>query len=191
MKPEESPIEEPATETPAEEPVTDSSVMEYDVWRWHTEGKFPDDQPPEQGYVHIGVFIAWLASHDMLDEDWIARSGVARAVAALRDRSDGICALRDMTDGRLASDMLTAEGQAFTSAYYAPEYGYPSDWRRVFGRAANHYAVPEGWETYDRMEPLVELRYHQWVDAGSPELMPLPRLLDLFYRLVRRGERKG
>jgi hypothetical protein len=185
MKPEESPIEETTAE---DQPAAEPSVMEYDLWRWHTEGKFPADQLPEQGYVHIGIYIAWLAFHDMLDPDWVARSGVKRAVAAIRERQDGVCALRDMTDGRLSSDMLTAEGQDFTGAYYAPEYGYSSDWRRVFGRRANRYAVPEEWETYDRIEPLIELRYHQWVDAGRPELMPLPRLLNLMLRLTRRRE---
>ena len=168
-------------EPTAEEP----SVIEYDLWRWHTEGVFPKDQLPEQGYVHIGMFVTWLIDLDMLDPDWVAKSGVKRAVAAIRDRQETPCALRDMTDGRLASDMLTAEGRAFTGAYYAPEYGYPRDWHRSFGRRADHYAVPDEWETYDRIGPVIERRYHDWIAAGRPELMPLPRLLSVLLRLVR------
>jgi len=97
----------------------DESVIEYDSWRWHTEGAFPKDQLPEQGYVHIGVFLTWLINHDMLDPDWIAGSGVKRAVAAIRERQETTCALRDMTGGRFTSDMLTVEGRGFTGAYYA------------------------------------------------------------------------
>ena len=52
----------------------DPSVIEYDLWRWHTDGAFPKDQLPEQGYVHIGVYLAWLTNHDMLDPEWVARS---------------------------------------------------------------------------------------------------------------------
>jgi hypothetical protein len=172
MQPEEPSVEEP-------------SVIEYDLWRWHTEGAFPKDQPPEQGYVHIGAFVTWLALHDMLDPGWVARSGARRAVAAIRKRSESPCALRDVTDGRLASDMLTAEGQGFTGAYYAPEYGYARDWRRVFGRRADRYATPDEWETYDRIEALIDLRHRQWIEAGRPELMPLPRALSLLLRLAR------
>jgi len=163
----------------------EESVIEYDLWRWHTEGAFPKDQPPEQGYVHIGVFVAWLADHDMLDPGWVSQPGAERAVAAIRERQATPCSLRDMSDGRLGSDMLTAEGQGFAGAYYAPEYGYPRDWRRAFRRLADGYAVPDDWEAYDHIEPLIELRYRQWVAADRPELMPLPRLLSILLRFVR------
>lgn len=108
-------------------------MIEYDRWKWHTEGDYPKDQASEQGYVHIGMFLAWLIRRNMLDPEWIARSGVGRAVVGVTEGSETATALRDMTDGALTSDMLAAEGLAFTSAYYAPEYGYPRDWRGVFG----------------------------------------------------------
>src|SRR5450759_1209240 len=75
------------------------SVIEYDLWRWHTDGAFPADQLPEQGYVHIGVYLAWLINHDMLDPQWVARSGADRAVAAVIARDETPCALRDVTAG--------------------------------------------------------------------------------------------
>ncbi|HEX7490733.1 MAG TPA: hypothetical protein VF337_03400 [Candidatus Limnocylindrales bacterium] len=183
MKPQDTPAEDAEAQT-IDEPAQDAAWLEYDSWRWHTEGSFPKSQPPEQGYVHIGVFLAWLASHEMLDGDWLRRSGAEKAAASIRDRRVSVCAMRDITDGRLASDMLTAEGQGFTGAYYAPEYGYVRDWRKVFGKRADRYEVPDDWQTYDRIEPLVELRYHEWMDAGRPELMPLSRLLSLILRFV-------
>jgi hypothetical protein len=152
-------------------------VVEYDRWNWHTEGDFPKDQMPEQGYVHIGMYLAWLIRQDMLDPDWVARSGVRRAVGAVSEGSETVTALRDMTDGALTSDMLSAEGMAFTSAYYAPEYGYSRDWRRVFGRRADRYDVPDEWETYKRIAPLIDRRHAEWVAAGKPELLPMPSLL--------------
>jgi hypothetical protein len=153
------------------------SITEYDLWRWHTDGAFPKDQLPERGYVHIGVYLAWLINHDMLDPEWVARSGVTPAVAAIAARDEKPCALRDSTGGRLASDMLTADGAQFTAAYYAPEYGYPRDWRWILGRRADRYDVPDEWETYDRIAPLIDRRYAAWVAAGRPELMPMPSLL--------------
>jgi hypothetical protein len=165
---------------------SDDEVLEYDLWSWHTEGTFPKDQPPEQGYVHIGVFLAWLVHHDMLDPGWIAAAGADQAVAVIHGRTASPSGLRDLTEGRFAGEMLTAEGRAFTGAYYAPEYGYPRDWRRAFGRRADRYDVPDTWATYDWIEPLIDRRHREWVDAGRPELMPLPRLLSVLMKIVRR-----
>jgi hypothetical protein len=163
----------------------DASIIEYDLWRWHTDGAFPKDQAPEQGYVHIGVFVAWLACHDMLDPEWVARSGVKRAVAAIVARRENPCALRDMTDGRLSSDMLTAEGRGFAGAYYAPEYGFAGDWHKAFGRRADRYDVPDEWSTYDRVAPMVDRQYAIWVGAGRPELAPMTGLLGHLLNFVR------
>lgn len=158
---------------------------EYDDWKLHIQGAFPKDRLPEQGYVHIGLYVAWLIGKDLLDPDWVARSGVRRAVEAIKDRSDSACALRDMTEGRLASDMLSAQGAAFTGAYYAPEYGYARDYRRVFGRRADRYDVPDDWESYDRLAPVLERRYAEWIDGGVPELMPMPSLIPDWLALWR------
>jgi hypothetical protein len=163
----------------------DEPVIDYDLWQWHTEGAFPKDQPPEQGYVHIGIFMAWLAGHDMLDPGWLRESGTGPVIAAMKERRETPCALRVPTAGRFGSDMLTAEGRGFAGAYYAPEYGNPRDWRRAFRRLADGYAVPGDWEAFDHIEPLIELRYEQWMAAGRPELMPLPRLLSILLRFVR------
>jgi hypothetical protein len=160
-------------------------VLEYDNWTWHTQGAFPKDQLPQQGYVHIAMFLTWLIDRDMLDAAWVAKAGVKRAVSAIEDRSESPCALRDMTNGRLASDMLSPEGQAFAGAYYAPEYGYARDWRNVFGRKADHYAVPDEWPTFDRIRPIVDRRYQRWVADGKPELMAMAGFMGAFFAFWR------
>ena len=38
---------------------------------------------------------------------------------------------------------------------------------------------------YDFIAPRIDRRYRQWVGAGRPELMPMPRLLSLLMRLAR------
>ena len=176
---------------PPSDPTTEeSAVMEYDVWRWHTEGSFPRGRPLEQGYVHIGMFLVWLMDLDMLDPEWVAQPDVALALPGMRSRETSACSLRDITDGRLSSDMLTPEGRGFTSAYYAPQYGYTRDWNRVFGRLANTYGVPDDWSTYERIGPVIERRYEEWVAAGRPELMPMPRLLNALLRFAQSKSHK-
>jgi len=146
----------------------------YDDWRWHVDGAFPAGRAPSQGYVHIGIFVAWLVRHGMLDEARAAGGEARPAIDAIADRRAAPTSLREPTEGRLAAEMLTTEGRAFTSAYYAPEYGYPRDWQRIFGRRADAYAVADSWETYDLVEPTLDERYAEWVSKGRPELMPLP-----------------
>jgi hypothetical protein len=160
-----------------------------DDWRWHVEGEFPSGQVPEQGYVHIGVFVAWAIGRGLLDAGWAARAGLVSQVIAIAERAAEPCALREATDGRLAKEMLSEEGAAFAAAYYAPEYGYASDWRHLFGREADRYDVPCDWATFDRFAPVVDGRYASWKKAGRPELMPLPGLLGILLRLVSSGRR--
>lgn len=153
----------------------------FDDWQWHLEGAFPKGRAPEHAYVHIGVFAAWLANHHLLADpardEWVAE------LTALHDRTSPPSALREPTHGRLTSEMLTPEGAAFASAYYAPEYGYARDWQRVFGRQADTYDVPDTWESYGRMEPVLDERYAEWTAAGKPELMHLPGLIGRLARL--------
>lgn len=181
------PAEDTEQRTPAEEEALaeEEAMAEFDVWRWHTEGRFPKDQPPEQGYVHIGMYVAWLAANAMLDAEWAAQTGAGQAIEAMTQRREPPTALRDLTDGRLAAEMLTPEGRAFTGAYYAPEYGYARDWRKIFGRRADRYDVPDGWETYDEIAPLLDWQYQGWVASGKPEMMPLPGLLGGLVRIFR------
>ncbi|HEX7431167.1 MAG TPA: hypothetical protein VF293_03145, partial [Candidatus Limnocylindrales bacterium] len=49
--------------------------------------------------------------------------------------------------------------------------------RWILGRRADRYDVPDEWETYDRIAPLIDRRYTAWVAAGRPELMSMPSLL--------------
>jgi hypothetical protein len=158
-----------------------------DDWRWHVEGSFPAGRDPEQGYVHIGLFVAWLATHGLLDPAWVERAGLLDRTIALAEHRAGPCSLLEGTSGRLTRDMLGPEGVAFASAYYAPQYAYPSDWRRVFGRDADTYDVPGDWAAYERIEPVVDGRYEAWTKAGRPELMPLPGVLGALSRILRPG----
>ncbi|MGD0862473.1 MAG: hypothetical protein ABSA21_06885 [Candidatus Limnocylindrales bacterium] len=162
-----------------------SPVVEYDQWRWHIEGKFPSDQPPEQGYVHIGLYLTWLVERDLLDPAWVRKAEAERIVAAIRAREQTGCALRDVAQGSFTDAMLNDEGRAFTTAYYVPEYGYARDYRAIFGRPADDYAVPDGWDSYERLAPLLDRRYDEWLRAGRPELIPMPSLLPRWLGFLR------
>ena len=64
--------------------------------------------------------------------------------------------------------MLTDEGAAFSDRYYSGSPGYLGDWEATFGAAANDYSVPDTWETYERIAPLLDSRYEAWVGESDP-----------------------
>jgi hypothetical protein len=156
---------------------SDAAVIEYDRWSWHTEGKFPKDLPPEQGFVHIGLYLTWLIDRDFLDPVWAREAGAEGSAAAIKRREQTGSALRDLTRGSLTSAMVNFEGRGFTSAYYVPEYGYARDYRDLFGRRADYYAVPDDWGSFDRLAPWLDRRLEQWAAAGRPALFPMPSRL--------------
>jgi hypothetical protein len=164
------------------EPEPDPDVL--DDWRWHVEGQFPEDQAPEQGYVHIGAFVAWCLLRGLLSAEWAVDAGAAEAVSGMVERRVSPCELRDPSAGRLEKRMLTAEGWAFARAYYGPEYGYARDWSATFGRRADRYDVPGDWTTLDRITPIIDRRHAAWTRAGRPELMPMPGLAGLLLRVI-------
>jgi hypothetical protein len=141
----------------------------FDDWRWHVEGAFPAGRPPERAYVHIGVFVAWLARRGMTSVELLGPDARATIESLAHGNGSPMDAL-EPTSGRLTEAMLAPEGRAFAGAYYAPEYGYARDWRRAFGRPADAYEVAGTWATYNRMEPILDRRHAEWTAAGRPDL---------------------
>jgi len=95
-------------ESPPEEPV----CRRIRPWRWHTEGVFPKDQAARarlRAHRHVPHLAVDL---DMVDPDWIARSGVEDAVEAIRGRRETPCAMRDTTEGDWPATCSRTEGRA-------------------------------------------------------------------------------
>ena len=71
--------------------------------------------------------------------------------------------LADDVDDRLASDMLTPEGAAFTDAYYDT---YLRDYEREFG-AEPPYSIADDAASYARIAPAIDRAYADWIVAGG------------------------
>jgi hypothetical protein len=173
--------------------MTKPKVTDYDAWHLHTEGMFPTDQPPEQGYVHIGMYVAWLSSKGFISKSWAKKSEALEIQREMDGRRAQPTALRDVSGGKLSRAMLTEEGDAFTSAYYVPEFGYPRDWQSAFGRKADLYAVPDGWVTFDRIAPQIDRQLDDWLERGRPEFVAPPSLLPIWltpWRMFRKRRRQ-
>lgn len=158
----------------------------YDDVDWH-EDALPDGAGPQAAATHVGVFLAWAVLHDLASDALL--DGAAAEVAALRERGTTGARLVLARGGRLDGDDLTAVGDAFARAYYAGDDPddtgdetddgagglYLEDWVDAVvptgDDPADVYRVPDTWETYDLVAPLVDARFAQWEDEGRPAVL--------------------
>jgi hypothetical protein len=109
------------------------------------------------------MFLAWCVLHGMAGE--LHTDDLADELAKLRTR--------ELTPGRwfvmacdakFVDDDLNDEGNAFAAAYYALDRGlYLGDYDQALGQALpSLYHVPDTWDTYDRLAPVIAQRYDEW-----------------------------
>jgi hypothetical protein len=154
--------------------VADSEV--YDKAKWHYGAdNFPSALPEEQGFVHTGMFIAWLVLHEMLDPKWEADTRAE--VDLLRHRQSTGPQLFEAIDGVFLSEMLIDRGNAFTRAYFDFDRGgYLEDYRATIGPGLpTLYHVTDSWANYDRLAAVIDRRYAAWIEAGQPSVWKPPR----------------
>ncbi|MFC8921102.1 hypothetical protein [Cellulosimicrobium sp. NPDC057127] len=154
----------------------------FDDATWHSsEDGYPTDLGPEAAATHVGVFLAWavLSGHASASLERDAADGVA----ALRERATtGGRFVLDACDGRLDADALDDDAAAFAAAYYTggddedEEAGlYLEDYVDAVspgeGDPTDVYRVPDTWDTYELVGPLVDSRFAQWQDEGRPAVL--------------------
>lgn len=137
--------------------------MKYDDASWHYGGDFPKDLPPEAGATHTGMFLAWsLLSGLAGDIHW---EDSPEGIPMLTDRSltPGAFFLR-FYDGKFTDEDLNEEGNAFAHHYFDLQTGkYVHDYGETLGFPEDDlYHVPDSWETFDRLKPVLDRRYAEW-----------------------------
>ena len=137
--------------------------MKYDDATWHSGGDFPADLPPEAGGTHTGMFLAWalLAGlggelHTEDEPDTVPR-------LATRRTTPGQFFL-EWCDGKFTDEDVNDEGNAFVRDYFDFEKGqYLGDYESTLaGGLPGVYHVPDTWETFDRLKPVLDRRLAEW-----------------------------
>jgi hypothetical protein len=147
-----------------------AAVEVYDKAKWHYDAdNFGRDLPPEQGFVHTGLYLGWLVFHDFLDPVEMADTRAEVEEVLRRERTGP--ELFEWVDGVLMSTMLTPEGDAFTHAYFDFDRGgYLRDYEAALAIGLpSVYHVADTWENYDRLAAIVDRRYAAWTAAGRPD----------------------
>ena len=139
--------------------------MKYDDASWHYGGDFPAELPPEAGATHIGMFVAWALTNGLAGE--LHTQDSPDDLANLHDRREtpGNWFIRNC-DEKFTNEDLDEEGNAFARDYYqatdAQTSPYLADYTKAFPRHPDLYSVPDTWETYDRIAPLISRGFSKW-----------------------------
>jgi len=144
--------------------------MKYDDASWHYGGDFPEDLPPEAGATHTGMFVAWCLLNDLGGS--LHTEEFPDTLVELRERKLTPGAfLIEACDGKFTDEDLRVEGNAFTEVYFDFSEGkYLSDYEECLGvEGGSLYAVPDTWDSFDKLAPVISRRFENWKTHGSVE----------------------
>lgn len=138
----------------------------YDKAKWHYEGDYPEDLPPENGATHIGMFLAWAIANRLEGE--LHRDHSKEALEQVRQRQmTGRTFLIEQCDEALTNEDLNDVGNAFATAYYESNQ-FNSDYDNALGQdVPTLYHIADTWENYDRIAPVIDGRFKEWRDKSA------------------------
>jgi hypothetical protein len=137
--------------------------MKYDDASWHYGGDFPKDLENIAGATHIGMFVAWCVLNGLGGE--LHTEEFPEDLEGLRSRqkTPGEWFV-NACDSKFTDEDLTEEGNAFAKSYYDAD-GSPflADYEETLGSGlASLYHVPDTWESFDLLSPVISGRYQEW-----------------------------
>lgn len=134
--------------------------MKFDDLDYHAGEAEEAGYPAENGFTHIGLYLAWLIRHDLHNPEHFP----AEHVAAVRSGDMAGSDLADHLDDKLMADDMTAEGASFSAARYD---AYLANYEREFA-AEPSYSIEDDAASYARIAPAIDREYGEWVAAGRP-----------------------
>ncbi len=147
--------------------------MKYDDASWHSDGDFPVDLQPEAGATHIAMFVVWCWLNGMAGPLHDKEMPKILEKIQARMKTPGMIFI-SACDEKFMDEDLNEEGNAFAQSYYAADAGtyvmpkgYISDYEGQFPGVPSLYHVPDTWETYDLLAPVIARRHVGWKNKSK------------------------
>ena len=139
-----------------------SNRIVYDKAKYHFDGNFPDDLHIEQAYVHTGMYLGWIIENNLLSEEF--RNESKDEISQFKDRKMSGTQIYISWDGALVDDMLSDEGNEFSTYYFDFEKGqYLHDYEELLAKElVSLYHVKDSWENYVAIKSKIDERYKKW-----------------------------
>lgn len=124
---------------------------------------------PHNGGTHIGMYLAWIILKRL--ESFQLRQNFATEVEEVRSKQlTGRDFLFAHCEGRLTTDVLNKEAQAFTEFYY--ETQYLRDYHELLiTKTTGTYTVVDSWANFDRLAVVMEQRWRDYTSI-NPSAKP-------------------
>lgn len=134
----------------------------YDKAKYHLEGEFPPSLTRHQAFVHTGLFLGWMADHNLLSAEF--RTDFSSDITQFKDRKITGPRLYEIAGGAFDETMLTDDGNRFARYYFDFEKGnFVSDYQALLASGLpSFFHVPDTWENYDRLARRIEQRFVEW-----------------------------
>ncbi len=141
--------------------------MKYDDASWHYGGDFPKNLNDEAGATHIGMFVAWCFLNGLAGELYIDEFPDELESLSKREQTPGQWFIQNC-DEKFTDQDLSDTGNSFAQFYYeAEDAPYFAIYEETLGQdVSNFYAVPDSWESYDKLASRIEEDFHSWRGNG-------------------------
>lgn len=115
-------------------------MAKYDDASWHYEGNYPENLPTANAATHIGMFLAWCITNDLISTEQLDDYG---------------------------SDIEEVKARRMTGAEYlisiCDEKLYEEDLNELGNNSENEaYSVKDNWGNYDLLRPIIDQRFKEW-----------------------------
>jgi hypothetical protein len=140
--------------------------LAYDRADWHYGGDFPKDLLPENGATHIGMFLAWVITRNLVGELHI--NDFQDALKQVKNRQiTGREFFITLCDEKFWEDDLSDQGNAFAAEYYAAGV-YIDDYSEVMDpNLESLYHLADTWENFDKIAQLIDARFDIWKNLSK------------------------
>jgi len=138
-------------------------ILKFDDASWHSGGDFPTDLPAEAAATHIGMFVGWCLLNGLAGELHTVEFSNELKFLQNRETTPGAWFL-EHCDGKFTDEDVNEEGGSFAASYYEGELPeYVSDYEKAVGQGlASLYHVPDTWDSYNSLEPVIASRFSEW-----------------------------
>lgn len=133
----------------------------YDKAKWHYEGDFPSNLSEKQAFVHTGMYLGWIIEENLYSKEF--EEEAAQDIIKFKQKNMTGTEIYMEWDGVFASDMLNAEGRAFTKDYFDFDKGtYLDDYEAIFPHIKSLYEVEDTWNNYEAINTKINERFDTW-----------------------------
>ncbi len=137
----------------------------YDRAKVHFLGKFPEELPIEQAYLHIGIYMGWMIENRLYSEAFLEEAETQ--MYRFKRRQISCTVLSEMWDGHLGPEMFNEEGNLFSEDYYLVG-DYVDDYIATLCKEyPTMYHVNDLWNNYETMKAKLTERFLSWKEAAN------------------------